>query len=95
MKPELCPRFESCSAAVCPLDSFKLGIHRPKEKLCFYLRAASKGKIDRIPSAIQEEVLSGYQAIIYPIQGIEKRLHYLKKQLEECSKYSIKDFKAR
>jgi hypothetical protein len=95
MKPELCPRFESCSAAICPLDRFTHGIHRPKEKICRYLRAASKGKKDRIPSTIREEVLLGYQTIIRPVQGTEKRFHSLKKQLETCSKFGIKEFKIR
>jgi hypothetical protein len=93
MKPELCPRFEACSAAVCPLDGFTLGVHRPKEKTCFYLRAASKGKTDLIPAFIQQAVLSGYEDVIYSIQGNEKRFHYLRKQLEQSSKSRVREFK--
>lgn len=41
LDPERCPRFHSCSAAICPLDA-TLAAHLPGEPVCFYLRASGK-----------------------------------------------------
>ena len=41
LDPEQCPRFHSCSAAICPLAS-TLAAHLPGEPVCFYLRASGK-----------------------------------------------------
>jgi hypothetical protein len=39
--PETCPRFHTCSAAICPL-SLDEGIHLKDEAVCFYLRQSGK-----------------------------------------------------
>ena len=53
-----CPKFDSCSAPVCPLDPAWQNIHQLKgERVCYYLTEYSK------PAArpILEEALAGEQ----------------------------------
>jgi hypothetical protein len=38
-----CPKFETCNAAICPLDDgWDRAAHLPGEPVCFYLRASRK-----------------------------------------------------
>jgi|SRR5215471_5601252 len=41
--PEDCPIFQTCNAAICPLDPrWPLAVHRWGEPICRYLRASGK-----------------------------------------------------
>ena len=43
MKIDTCPKFEKCSAAICPLDpNWQRAIHLNHERVCFYLSEAQK-----------------------------------------------------
>lgn len=43
VRPECCPKFEGCSATVCPLDSdWRLRTHSKGERVCLWLREAAK-----------------------------------------------------
>ena len=43
MKIEDCPRFDRCSAPICPLDTdWQLRTHLPGEPICAFLREAAK-----------------------------------------------------
>jgi len=50
MRPEDCKRFEKCNAALCPLDPrWRLAVHLPGERVCFYLLASGKaGAAERL-----------------------------------------------
>lgn len=41
IRPEQCPRFDTCSAAVCPLDERK-AVHLSGDRVCYYLTASGK-----------------------------------------------------
>jgi hypothetical protein len=44
MNPTDCPIFETCNAAVCPLDpAWRKAVHLPGEAVCRYLLAGGKG----------------------------------------------------
>ena len=44
MKMDDCPKFESCSAPICPLDpDWRKRRHLKVERVCFYLCEAQKG----------------------------------------------------
>ena len=41
-----CPRFNSCSAPICPIDpDWRERVHRKGEPVCFYLRLHSKNAL--------------------------------------------------
>jgi hypothetical protein len=40
-----CPRFQTCNAAVCPLES-TLAAHLPGDRVCYYLLASGKAGAD-------------------------------------------------
>jgi hypothetical protein len=50
MTPETCPKFNTCSAPICPLDrGWRRAVHLPGERTCYYLRCAVKpGEADRL-----------------------------------------------
>src|SRR5262245_58482969 len=43
IEPNTCPRFDSCNAALCPIDPrWPEAVHLPGEKVCYYLLASGK-----------------------------------------------------
>jgi hypothetical protein len=58
LTPETCPKFNKCSANICPLDpDWRLRSHIQGEPICFYLREYVKeGGIARIRGYIPEEM---------------------------------------
>jgi len=57
--PDFCPKYEKCSANICPLDrDWKLRSHLKGEPTCFYLREYVKqGGIARLRGCIPKEML--------------------------------------
>jgi len=43
LKPNDCPKFESCSAPICPLG-YADGVYLDGEPVCFYVRQVAKGE---------------------------------------------------
>lgn len=68
--PNTCPKFESCSAPICPMDiDWQLRNHRKGERVCLYLREASKsgGKLENmgyLPEAMPERITQVYPEIV-------------------------------
>lgn len=74
MSPRDCPRWERCSAPVCPIDP-SVGTHLEGERVCFWLVEASKcgGRVPHTPALSRElaeaigrayaEVMSGHGPI--------------------------------
>jgi len=49
MQMHECPKFESCSAPICPLDAqWRMRAHNPGDRICFYLREAVKPSADAV-----------------------------------------------
>lgn len=47
MTHEDCPRFQTCNAAICPLDpAWRKAVHLPGEKVCYYLLNIVKAGAD-------------------------------------------------
>jgi hypothetical protein len=43
MMPRQCPAFQTCNAAICPVDPlWRAAVHLPNEAVCRYLLAAGK-----------------------------------------------------
>jgi len=43
MNMEACPKYQSCSAPICPLDpNWRKALHLKHERVCFYLCEAQK-----------------------------------------------------
>jgi hypothetical protein len=56
--PNECPRYDSCSAPLCPLDaSWRLRVHRHGDRVCFYLCETVKaGAMRRFEGRADAEV---------------------------------------
>ena len=56
MRYDDCPRFDKCSAPICPLDpKWRERAHLSEDRLCFYLCESVKpGGMNRIPSQLYE-----------------------------------------
>ncbi len=69
-EPRDCPRFDRCSANICPLDAdWGLRQHLKGERICFYLTELVKPggmvRIDtRLSSELAEEVSNTHPAIV-------------------------------
>ena len=55
--PDSCPKYEKCSANICPLDrDWPLRTHLKGESICFYLREYVKqGAIARLRGAYRRK----------------------------------------
>ena len=67
--PNACPRFDHCSAPLCPLDDWKRCHHVKGEPVCFYLREVAKhgGTLPQrgdMPAELVEKVSQAYRKII-------------------------------
>ena len=65
-----CPKFATCSAAICPLhDQWRNCRHLPGEAACFYLRELSKADGEErvrgtLPGELVEPMVEAYQEIM-------------------------------
>jgi hypothetical protein len=85
MKPENCPRFEACSAPICPLDSqFIRRKMLKRERVCHYLREVSKQNW----KIIATDAVDGFMYEFISTKLVELRAHSyeLRQMLEEASK---------
>lgn len=70
INPNQCPKFASCSAPICPLDAdWRKRSHRKGERVCLYLREASKngGTLENtgyLPEALNEKISQAYPEIV-------------------------------
>ncbi len=75
--PENCPKFSTCSAPICPLDSdFMKRVHRENERICIYLREAAKHgrRLPQTPSLPYEAANAHYLTIIENFGPIRRAL---------------------
>lgn len=84
-----CPKFESCSANLCPLDSdWKLRTHMDVEPVCIYLRELAKVRSGSADIAVFKGVLAEEVQIrireVYP--DIYSGNSIIKRQLDRAGK---------
>jgi hypothetical protein len=86
-----CPRFDSCSAPVCPADpNWNQRSYRKGEAVCFYMRLHAKDALKAaergaIPDDLRDRVIK-----VYP--KIANRYGPLKRRLERSSASAAKGF---
>jgi len=87
--PDSCPKYEKCSANICPLDSdWKLRTHLKGEPTCFYLREYVKqGGIARLRGCIPREM---FKQIAEVLPEIKLRHGNIKRSLERSAKTGSK-----
>jgi hypothetical protein len=85
MKMEDCPKFESCSAPICPLDSiWRKRRHLKGERVCFYLCEAQKdGSEARFRGKGLEKL---YQLMVEATPDISIRWEPIRKVLKRAAK---------
>jgi hypothetical protein len=75
MQPMQCPRFDSCSAPVCPLDSNWQSVpHLHGERACFWLmeigkRGGEASVATRLRGEVFEKVSQVHPELSYPVAG--------------------------
>ncbi len=80
-----CPRFEACSAPICPLDEdWKLRRMLKRERTCHYLREVSKPRWKVIATDAIDE--SMYELANAQLDGIRQHSFKLRQMLDEASK---------
>jgi len=87
--PNSCPKYEKCSANICPLGSdWQLRTHRNGEPTCFYLREYVKqGGIAKLRGYIPKEML---EQIAEVLPDIMLRYVDIKNRLKRSGKTSSK-----
>ena len=87
--PDSCPKYEKCSANICPLDpDWKLRTHMNSEPVCFYLREYVKqGGIARLRGCIPKEM---FKQIAEVLPEIKLRHGNIKRSLERSAKTGSK-----
>jgi hypothetical protein len=77
-----CPKFEKCSAPICPLNNQE-SVHLPGEPICFYLRECVKqGGFARISAYIPKEMA---KIISSSLPGILSRHVDIKNRLSRAA----------
>ena len=86
MKSANCPKFESCSAPICPLEpDWPKRSHLDGERVCFYLTEYSKPAARPIlRGALAREQ---YEAIVQAYPNIIASLGPVRRRLHRSSKY--------
>ena len=80
-----CPKFDHCSAPICPLDlEWERRSHLKGERVCFYLTEYSKIAVR--PILRGSLALEHYEAIELNFSKIIGRHNSIKRQLERSSK---------
>lgn len=80
MKPEYCPRFDSCSAPLCPLDAdWRRRRHLNGDRVCAYLLEATRhgGTLPNtlaLAEGMAEAVAEAYPAIEASCGSLRSRL---------------------
>ena len=87
--PDSCPKYEKCSANICPLDpNWKLRAHMNSEPVCFYLREYVKQSgIARLRGCIPKEM---FKQIAEVLPEIKSRYGTIKRRLESAAKTGSK-----
>jgi hypothetical protein len=80
-----CPRFERCSAPICPLDpDWKLCVYRKSEPICFYLREYVKpGGKARFQGCIAIQI---FEVIQEHLEALCHRYAPLRRALERAKR---------
>ncbi len=85
MNMEDCPKFQSCSAPICPLDpNWRKACHLKGERICFYLCEAQKnGSEARFRDKGLEKL---YQLMVEVAPDISIRWEPIRKVLKRAAK---------
>ena len=85
LSPSECPKFQSCSANICPLDpDWQKRIYLKGEPVCFYmLEAQKKGARCRFRGTIEGEI---YRAICIVVEPMICAYEPLRKRLERAKR---------
>ena len=80
----VCPKFDNCSAPICPIDpEWKKRVHTKGDPVCFYLRQHSKhGHRGKNTGGVPEELLKEVERV-YP--EVIARYAPLKSALKKAS----------
>lgn len=80
-----CPKWESCSAPVCPLDSGCLGtVHLEGERICYYLCEAVKDHAEAHFQACSLEEI--YERVVRVLPAISETYPPVRRALEKARK---------
>lgn len=88
--PEDCPKFLTCSAPICPLDSnFRKRVHLERERICIYLREAAKpiSRLPETPSLPWQLIIANHRPICDTFGPIRRGLAVSAKtrsRLQQC-----------
>ena len=87
--PDACPKYEKCSANICPLDrDWQLRTHMNSEPVCFYMREFVKqGGTARLRGYISKEML---EQIAEVLPEIKSRYINISCRLESAAKTGSK-----
>ena len=85
MKIDTCPKFEKCSAAICPLDpNWQRANHLKNERVCFFLCEVQKSDSESI---FRDAGLGElYQLMVEATPGISLRWAYIERVLIRARK---------
>lgn len=85
MRPENCPRWETCSANICPLDpDWQLRTHLDGERVCLYLTELAKpGGTANLRGVLAPELV---EAISTPAPAILGRWNRVKSACNRASR---------
>lgn len=85
MTMEQCPKFDSCSAPICPLDpDWSERKHIKDEPVCYYLREWAKHGPHSLCRGGEEHIIASTLTRVYP--QILSSIYPLKKQLDRITK---------
>ena len=87
----ICPKFEQCSAPICPIDpEWQKCVYKKGEPVCFYLRQHAKDPLWGQKAGNVARKLSDKVGEVYP--QIVERYAPLKTALVRASKSPVKGF---
>jgi len=83
LEPQACPRFDRCSAPICPIDpGLWKSVYRKGESICLYLRLRAKSpfwgvKAGCVPREIVQRVEEVYPEVLSRYRPIKRALEMI------------------
>ncbi len=82
MESKDCRKFDTCSAAICPLDAlWKTAVHLQGERVCHYLTIGGKAGVEERYAGVPE-----YQAVTLVAPEVMAAFPAIRKRVEQAAK---------
>jgi hypothetical protein len=88
MQPHECRNYQTCGAAVCPLQATR-GVHLVGERVCLYILASGK-----VGAADRYEGFQEFERVLHHLPDLMIRFPAIRRAVERAAKQPLRQIKA-